>query len=233
MADSVRIMLFHTTNASELDAVKETMSLNSTINQMSTGNAEYWKNHVPGTGNWSDSASASADLFYVVCYPFLLTLCTIGNGLNLIVLLREKKKTNANCFMTAMAVGDLVFMWSRLLRYNQLTSRILQISYNFEATLAVYPYIYYAQKWSQFLSDWVLIAFSLERLIAVVSPLRFMWLLRPFIARCAIVCLFVLAGVFQAERFATEYFRYNFNSLSPRNFPKWLRQWRDIIDIGE
>ncbi|XP_055348037.1 uncharacterized protein LOC129595146 isoform X1 [Paramacrobiotus metropolitanus] len=225
MAENLRIYLLNTTLAS----IDQETTLNFTSNMSDVSETE-WQKYVPGTGAWSASASAKANLFYIVCYPILLALCTIGNSLNLTVLFSEKRKTSTNCYMTAMAVGDLVYVWARLLRYNTFASRITKISYNHNASDAVYPFVYYAQKWSTCFSDWVLIAFSLERLAVVFRPLQTRWLVRPLTARCVIVGLFILAGILHAERFVTEHIRYINNGL-PDAILKWLLPWTDTIDI--
>ncbi|XP_055348038.1 uncharacterized protein LOC129595146 isoform X2 [Paramacrobiotus metropolitanus] len=111
MAENLRIYLLNTTLAS----IDQETTLNFTSNMSDVSETE-WQKYVPGTGAWSASASAKANLFYIVCYPILLALCTIGNSLNLTVLFSEKRKTSTNCYMTAMAVGDLVYVWARLLR---------------------------------------------------------------------------------------------------------------------
>lgn len=43
-----------------------------------------------------------------IAYPILLACCTVGNILNLIVLAKEKDKASTNCYMTAVAVSDLL-----------------------------------------------------------------------------------------------------------------------------
>ncbi|XP_055346569.1 probable G-protein coupled receptor B0563.6 [Paramacrobiotus metropolitanus] len=183
-----------------------------------------WWEYAPGS---NQHAKDSAVLLYVVCYPILLTVCTIGNILNLIVLIGYKKKCTTNCYMMAMAIADIVFSWSNLPKYNALTSQVLQRPYNVAVSRAVHPYVIFAKHWSMIYCDWVLIAFSLERLLAVLIPLRVKWLLRPRTARIIIVALFFLAVIFAMERFVLEYIRYTYN-----DFPPWIKRWNEIENIA-
>lgn len=48
-----------------------------------------------------------ANMAIGVIYPILLGCCTIGNGLNLVVLAKEKNKGSTNSYMIAVAVADI------------------------------------------------------------------------------------------------------------------------------
>ncbi|XP_055346553.1 uncharacterized protein LOC129594035 [Paramacrobiotus metropolitanus] len=58
-------------------------------------------------------------------------------------------------------------------------------------------------------------------------PFRVKWLLRPLTARIIIVVLFVVAGVFAAERFAVEYVR-----TLKIGWPQWLLHWNEVENFA-
>ncbi|XP_055346571.1 somatostatin receptor type 2-like [Paramacrobiotus metropolitanus] len=167
-------------------------------------------------------------LFYIISYPLLLTMCTVGNGLNLFLLIHPKtKKNTTNCYMTAMAIADIVFSWQAVLKYNALASQVLKHPYDESASKTIYPYMVFAKHWSMIFCDWVLVAFSVERFLAVIIPLRVKWLLRPITARIIIVALAIISGAFAAERFTMEYLR-NFST----GFPEWIIRWNEVENIS-
>lgn len=72
----------------------------------------------PVRGNGSNQSATAADsvtwdmvvqanIAIGIIYPILLACCTVGNGLNLIVLAKEKKKGSPNSYMIAVAVADI------------------------------------------------------------------------------------------------------------------------------
>ncbi|XP_055342531.1 uncharacterized protein LOC129591044 [Paramacrobiotus metropolitanus] len=198
-------------------------------------------NASPTAGN-ATLAASEADLTFVVlafCYPLLLALCTVGNGLNLLVLLLEKKKSAANCFMTAVAVADLTLLWSGVFMYIWNTSSVLHTTYASDlAKLQLYYsgrcYFLWAQEWSIQFCDWTLIVFSLERLLAVLYPFRFRWLQAAWLSRLLIVAVFLLTGALTVFSFVIDYIRWRHDAWTDdARLPAWVRSWRSLQGTAE
>ncbi|XP_055338919.1 uncharacterized protein LOC129588628 [Paramacrobiotus metropolitanus] len=119
------------------------------------------------------------DIFWleIVGLPVLVVVCTIGNLLNIIVMTCERpspRTGNAHMvskatkvFLLAMAISDLILMWLQVPRY--LAEYVQNIQWGENSDLALgFKNFYGAQQWwsdaSITFSDWVLIAFSIERL---------------------------------------------------------------------
>ncbi|GAU96562.1 hypothetical protein RvY_07992 [Ramazzottius varieornatus] len=62
-------------------------------------------------------ASEVAQLVPVVFIPVLICLCTLGNILNIIVLCRYCRTGAKQVFLLALAISDMMVMWSVLVLY--------------------------------------------------------------------------------------------------------------------
>ncbi|XP_055342324.1 uncharacterized protein LOC129590904 [Paramacrobiotus metropolitanus] len=113
----------------------------------------------------------------VFSYPFLLALATLGNTLNIIILKREKPCTSKNVYLIAIAASDMIFKWSALMFYI--------INFDGEVHGMPRPHLYaavrpiqgfgaFCQETAAVFSSWVIVAFSVERFIAIKYPLRHM-----------------------------------------------------------
>ncbi|XP_055353135.1 uncharacterized protein LOC129599029 [Paramacrobiotus metropolitanus] len=131
---------------------------------------------------------------YLACravYFCLLILCTVGNGLNLVVLIRSLStwKTSACHYMIGTAAADLLALWCGSISFWS------DHSLDFKAGMTIGADIFL--RWftnaSMNLSDWILIVFSWERLLVIVSPFRFRFLQLVSVARIVIVVLAVLS----------------------------------------
>ncbi|XP_055344984.1 uncharacterized protein LOC129592866 [Paramacrobiotus metropolitanus] len=169
-------------------------------------------------------------------YVGLLVLCTVGNGLNLTVLLRSMKtwRMSACHYMIATAVADLGSLWFALPFFLHLLSRG-QTEYTPSVAFGIVPWLDDASMW---LSDWVLVMFSWERLLVILCPLRLRCLQRVTVARIAILILLMLSLSFNMVDFVVNYedphnhmigARYGFDSLfgiqRSGGFLFWVRQW--------
>ncbi|XP_055348091.1 uncharacterized protein LOC129595189 [Paramacrobiotus metropolitanus] len=160
----------------------------------------------------------------IVMYPVSLLLCTMGNILNIIILRRENvvrrgKRWSAEIYLIALAVADMGVLWS------QLSLQLSQID-----VLANHP------KFSTLLngsiglstfltdtfinsSDWLLIVFSIERLLAIASPLRYGRIVnrqRTIIIVVSVFCLGMSASAFNL------YDYYWFYANEDPRCPAWL-----------
>ncbi|XP_055344719.1 uncharacterized protein LOC129592656 [Paramacrobiotus metropolitanus] len=144
--------------------------------------------------------------------------------------------------MTAVAVADLVLLWFALPLYLWNTASSFQLPYRTvyynttrATTYAVLPYMAWGQEWSLEFCDWVLIVFSIERLLAVIRPFGFKWLQRPLTARIIIIILFVLAAMFAVCNFPywLEINRVKDGKRTRKYWPKYLKEWYPIQEMAE
>ncbi|XP_055355744.1 uncharacterized protein LOC129601034 [Paramacrobiotus metropolitanus] len=181
-----------------------------------------------------------AYIFYNVVYLFLLVVCTVGNALNLMVILRTRYKwqSSARCYMLVTSVADLAALWLGF------PSRLFDLSDIFQWPLYTWQMknqagiklSYGITAWSQFslmrLADWILVAFSWERLLIILSPFRLDFLQRNSTAQIISCILLVLALLDSMLTFVDGYFKFNF--LQTRvEIPAWVARWRFQNDIAE
>ncbi|XP_055344742.1 uncharacterized protein LOC129592676 [Paramacrobiotus metropolitanus] len=213
-----------------------TLLCNSTLASVVTikqkADTDQWRQTVSGSGNWTKNQIYQAYIFEAVSYPILLVLCTIGNGLNLVVLISEKRKTSMNCYMTAEAIADLVLLWSMLPQFIWNTSVNFKLPYknpgNKAIVAMVVPYVVWIRETFLHLCDWVLIVFSLERLLAITQPFSTKRLQAAATARLIIVALFFFSSVFSVCNFVTGWYNWKYSQT-----PGWLQNWSDVQDVAE
>ncbi|XP_055347680.1 probable G-protein coupled receptor B0563.6 [Paramacrobiotus metropolitanus] len=185
-------------------------------------------------GHWAQRDQAN--LVFITLYPVLLAACTIGNVLNLILLISAKRQTTTNLYMIAAAVADLVVLWMFLPPYLWNTSVIFHLPYynkkNFAILSAVLPHIILIQDIFVHMCDWVLIAFSLERLLAISRPFTFKRAKRATTAQVVIVLLLLFSIVFNSGSILREWYLWRYN-LTPAMLPTWLKQWTESQNIAE
>ncbi|OQV25429.1 hypothetical protein BV898_01105 [Hypsibius exemplaris] len=108
-------------------------------------------------------------------YPLLLLLTTIGNVLNLLVLRLDKPFGSKGVYLSAVAITDLVYMWSAIISY---------IS-NYDGEVHGLPrpairdmvdrlngFTMFLQETCVIASAWMIVAFTLERFLAIRYPLK-------------------------------------------------------------
>ncbi|CAH1782718.1 unnamed protein product [Owenia fusiformis] len=104
------------------------------------------------------------------CSPVILVVGTLGNILSVIILLRrELRQCSTTIYLTTLGITDLVFLWTALLRNT--------LQYNFGISLrnlseGVCQFDMFVTYFSKHYSAWILVAVSIERLIAVWHPFR-------------------------------------------------------------
>ncbi|XP_055344979.1 uncharacterized protein LOC129592862 isoform X2 [Paramacrobiotus metropolitanus] len=164
-------------------------------------------------------------------YVGLLILCTVGNGLNLAVLLRSIHTWRASAchYMITIAITDLGALWLALPFFLHMLSQG-RVEYAPSIEFGIVPWLDDVSMW---LSDWVLVAFSWERLLVIISPFRFQWLQRVSVARINILILLVLSLAMNMFNFVVNYegphyhligARYGADATSGESM-KWFRQW--------
>ncbi|OQV25274.1 hypothetical protein BV898_00958 [Hypsibius exemplaris] len=161
-------------------------------------------------------------------YPILLLLSTVGNILNILVLKRHRPKSTADIFMTTMAVSDLIIMWLNIPLW---TKKISAIPSNpgFVSFDIIYRGVYiWLTTIFYFISDWIVIVFSTERLLVVVKPTMFLGRFNAKTANIAVLVI-VLLGILKALEVPVDYFLW-LQSGQPiamwaAGRPKWLAVW--------
>ncbi|XP_055346657.1 uncharacterized protein LOC129594108 [Paramacrobiotus metropolitanus] len=137
--------------------------------------------------------------YYVIyiCYPFLLALCTVGNVLTIFVLAHTKHKGSTNTYMMAVAVANLFILWLYMPTY--IYNIVKNLPYPWVANFLFHFFQFFGLEnwWNDIfvhLSDWTLIIFSLERLLAVTNPFLFQKLKGNVYPRVIVVILFILSA---------------------------------------
>ncbi|XP_055348123.1 uncharacterized protein LOC129595218 isoform X2 [Paramacrobiotus metropolitanus] len=145
---------------------------------------------------------------YLAIYPILLALCTIGNLLT-IAMLRERnvrcnKRSSTDIYLVALAVSDICAVWSQLLDYSSLIdAAVVDPYFKFFLSGAIGGAAFVGEIFINF-SDWILISFTVERLLAVVLPLQDGRIVSRKCTLSTVCCLFalaVLAAAYNLPRF--------------------------------
>ncbi|OQV11697.1 hypothetical protein BV898_14041 [Hypsibius exemplaris] len=184
-------------------------------------------------------------LVETICYPFLFLLCTIGNILNILILKKNRSKTTADIYMTFLAISDLCILWLffpvwiRKIAFTSLpavessnSSRFHVAIYIFESGL--YPglmTIFY------FLSNWIVVIFSLERLLVVHNPIYFLGRFNVKTAIIAVVCV-ALIGTLKSFQNFLDYFFWRVAGRPLNSWPTiraarylWLDKWAPVQGV--
>ncbi|XP_055346544.1 uncharacterized protein LOC129594026 [Paramacrobiotus metropolitanus] len=141
-------------------------------------------------GRYSDSQRQDGFVACQAVYFCLLILFTVGNALNLVVLMRSvpEWKTSACHYLIGTAVSDLIAVWLGLPDF--LSKPEMSIDFRLTSTKLLRPWF---SNTSMGVSDWILVVFSWERLLVISSPFRFRFLQCVLAARVIMVVLFALA----------------------------------------
>ncbi|XP_055344881.1 uncharacterized protein LOC129592785 isoform X2 [Paramacrobiotus metropolitanus] len=143
-------------------------------------------------GKYNDAQINNAHYIFGCLWVCLLILCTVGNALNLAVLLRSVKtwKMSACHYMIATAVADLASL--------------------------------------------ILVVFSWERLLVILSPLRFRWLQRVSVAHIIILILLILSFLLNMIDFVVNYADPHILAYGARfgidadKSVGWIHQWLSV-----
>ncbi|XP_055346626.1 uncharacterized protein LOC129594091 [Paramacrobiotus metropolitanus] len=201
------------------------------------------------TGNQSDNATddplashvARSQYIFIVCYPVLLLICTLGNLLNITVLSSIRPPQCATVFLIALAVGDLLTLWMQLPQYMFiLNPDMFTMQYYSYEKMNAYTqgwYIWMQMMWPVF-SDWILIAFSVERVKALFNPLSYHGPPAARRARIVILCILLYAALSCVYKAVVHYYVLAtrdlkaFSEDTPKviipGLPGWLQKWSDI-----
>ncbi|OQV23362.1 hypothetical protein BV898_02808 [Hypsibius exemplaris] len=147
-----------------------------------------------------------------VLYPVFFFLSTVGNTINLLVLMHNRPKTTSDLYMMAMAVSDIILIWLRFPGW--LSKAAPELILTMGSGYATFFLVYDAMKEHicttfGFFSIGILLVFSMERLLLVAKPMKFYGIIKPKKAKIAIpiigclsIILFAQIGVDSVVRLA-------------------------------
>ncbi|OQV13410.1 hypothetical protein BV898_12362 [Hypsibius exemplaris] len=176
----------------------------------------------------------------VVCIPVLVVLCTAGNTLNVWILSWHCPRGLKKVLLLGLALSDTIVIWSAVPRYLNHNSAILGIDLDVPGwhflitTFGVFAWLQYT---FTYVSDWILVAFSLERLF-VFRYQRTHRLHKPPGWRRAVslIALFVIvSGLITAGELAWYYSWLAHRHEAAYSEPSWVSEWSRIqvqIDIA-
>lgn len=151
-----------------------------------------------------------------VLMPLVCCLGILGNGLSVCVLTRREMAAATTCFLTAMAVSDLLLLCLQVPTFFQLNSDIAANN-SFKRFIRFYTIIRYVMN-NVFITCtcWLTVAVTTERFISLRFMFRPRLVCTVFRARVAIIGVFLLSFVFHFSKF----FEYvpNEDLSSPRPF---------------
>ncbi|XP_055351398.1 uncharacterized protein LOC129597753 [Paramacrobiotus metropolitanus] len=176
--------------------------------------------------------------FYIFSYLVLLLLCTVGNIFNLIIFVRDKRRSSANCYMIATAITDLGVLWLWFPLFFWEMSSTLNLSYasigNYAITSGLTGPVTWGQETCANLADWILVVFSLERLLVLNAPFTYKWLQRPNTAKIIILVLATFSAAFAVHFFVANTICFKRDLWAkPEQIPFWLIQWKSVQEVAQ
>ncbi|XP_055354395.1 uncharacterized protein LOC129600034 [Paramacrobiotus metropolitanus] len=165
---------------------------------------------------------------YLACravYFCTWILCTVGNGLNLVVILRSVStwRTSACHYVIGTAVADLVALWCGLFEFLPWED----IGNSLDSARFFTDILRWFGNAGMSLSDWILVVFSWERLFVIVDPFRFGFLQRVLAARIVIALLVMLSLACYVLEIVGGYIWW-FTDCEVFNASEWLSAWYEI-----
>ncbi|OQV25029.1 hypothetical protein BV898_01236 [Hypsibius exemplaris] len=186
---------------------------------------------------YTDAQFKESYMVLFCVYPILLAICTIGNVINLTILLKEIPKGPTNVYMTVVAVACLFVLWLWFPVYLSSLYVILDnkstLLYNYKTYHEYEGIRMWGKDTALITADWVLIAFSMTRLMAVVQPFSFKAFQTAKAARIISFILLCLAALFMLVDVVEYYSRkYPYlGSVAKKNRPPWLKTWYETLQV--
>ena len=152
------------------------------------------------THNKSDSISTFIIIEqYVSIYgPFILTtLGIIGNILSIFIFLSPRyRRQSSHFYLLSLALSDLCFLIINLFEdtfrnHNQLYQS--RINFLDRSPLLICIFVQYARNVTRLLSSWIIVSFTIERLLVVFHPLKRAIICRRKIARLVVLIVFLIS----------------------------------------
>lgn len=149
--------------------------------------------------NNSDSMSTLeiVEQYMSIYGPFILTtLGIIGNILSILIFLSPRyRRQSSHFYLLSLALSDLCFLIINLLEdtfrnHNQLYQS--RINFLDRSSSLICILVQYARNQTRSLSSWIIVSFTIERLIVVFHPLKRAIICRRKIARRGVFILFII-----------------------------------------
>ncbi|XP_055354103.1 uncharacterized protein LOC129599803 [Paramacrobiotus metropolitanus] len=197
---------------------------------------------INGTCPWGNDTQydpdPTLDMVYGVGFGVLFVICTIGNIINIAVLSAMKSSQSSAVYLLAMAIADIVTVWLYFWQFLFTVRPDIFVSTNgfdwFNDNIQG-AYVWLQQVFMAF-SYWVLAAFSSERVIAVINPLKFRTTRRT--TQILVSCIFIYCCISNICRLVTQYWMWanldidTFDKESASMFsstwPSWLTTWNSV-----
>ncbi|CAF1339747.1 unnamed protein product [Adineta ricciae] len=132
--------------------------------------------------------------------PFILTTVgIIGNILSILIFLSPRyRRQSSHFYLLSLALSDLCFLIINLLEdtfrnHNQLYHSHLNFLDRSSTSICIL--VQYARNLTRSLSSWIIVSFTIERLLVVFYPLKRATICRRKIARFVVLFLFCLSFV--------------------------------------
>jgi hypothetical protein len=158
------------------------------------------------TGNYrkmNDTTNSKSTLVVVEQYmsiygPFVLTtLGIIGNILSILIFLSPRyRRQSSHFYLLSLALSDLCFLIINLIEdtfrnHNELYHSRINILDRSSPIICIF--VEYARNTTRLLSSWIIVSFTIERLLVVYYPLKRVIICRRKIARFVVFILFLLS----------------------------------------
>jgi hypothetical protein len=128
---------------------------------------------------------------------FFIALGVFGNIVSIVIFIRQRKRDSASAlYLGCLAVSDLgnlvtgVEFWKQTSLYYMSFGRIITVRGYDDIGCKITTYVWFN---CQFISAWIIIAFSVERVIAVLVPLKAASILTNWRRKCFLWCLLVFS----------------------------------------
>ncbi|XP_067683022.1 sex peptide receptor-related protein 2-like [Haliotis asinina] len=140
------------------------------------------------------------DILQTLFLPIVVCSGIIGIVLTVIVLSRKTMCTSTNCYLTSLAVADLLFLLIMSVQI-LLENAKNRISISEESEEILHHYLTILMNTFHVASVWVTVMLAVERYIAICHPLRAMAICTIKRARIVIISLFIIAFLIRIPKF--------------------------------
>ncbi|CAF1480516.1 unnamed protein product [Rotaria sp. Silwood1] len=130
--------------------------------------------------------------------PFVLTsLGIIGNILSILIFLSPRyRRQSSHFYLLSLAISDLCFLCINLIEdtfrnHNELYQSRINILDHSSPIICIF--VQYARNTTRLLSSWIVVSFTIERLLVVYYPLKRVIICRRKIARLVVLSLFIMS----------------------------------------
>ncbi|XP_055327541.1 uncharacterized protein LOC129580851 [Paramacrobiotus metropolitanus] len=180
-------------------------------------------------------SKTSTRLVYIIAFPPLLAISTVGNVISAVVFASAKSRKSAVTYLLVICICDLLFMWFQIPRYI-VTVKPAILSGN-RIYNSISGVIAFAVQTSKDISDWSLLVFTVERSMSICRPLqnrrqataRAAWIIVGVEAVVVIGINVVepVAALYQYSRVETRIFELMYRDVPSFDsaYPQWIRNW--------